>query len=505
MRFMNLKKYFFPIIFFAIVLLTSSCEKQVSTSPPEPEAPKGFIFVDSNPDNYKIYLDGRFTGRFTPDTLLFVEETEHLIELKRKYWLDTSSITVAEHEVTKSLFIDLLQNPKVYGSLNLQSKPDSAIAEINDSLTTIRTPYQLGGLLPGVYNVKYHLANHRSSMARTIVQSNKITTINLALQDTSIWVDFTTKNSMLPSNNITTIALDQDNRLWVGTANKGIVVIRGESWQIINTSNANLPSDNITTIEVDKNNAVWIGTDKGLVEYRNNVVQQVYDHTNSAIKGNDKIFAIDFYRDDVFAGTSQGLLKIRYGESELYEVENNGLSIVTSLEADEQKDELWVGVVGGLLKLDFRDGDLYYNPKRQNIGASVDVLHLVKMKIRPADGKLWALFSSVSGQGQSGDLLLLPSYITVWTGEKWLFQKLEPGSKNLFLTDITVDRDNVVWITTNKGLRKHITLRDGEIQRAYNTGLFNDELTAIKEDENGALWIGSEYGLFKYKKDLDTQ
>ena len=71
------------ILFVALFLVTFiSCDQEVSTSPPEPEPPQGFIYVKSKPTSFKIYLDGRFTGRFTPDSIPFVEETIHDVTLK---------------------------------------------------------------------------------------------------------------------------------------------------------------------------------------------------------------------------------------------------------------------------------------------------------------------------------------------------------------------------------------------------------------------------------------
>lgn len=505
---MNLKIVIIWQVFIILTFLTiTSCEKEVSTSPPEPEPPQGFIFVDSNPQNYKIYLDGRFTGRFTPDTLPYVEEQEHQIDLKRKYWLDSSATSIAEYGVTKTVYIDFMQSSKVYGSLKLQSNPDSALVEINDSLTSIRTPYILQGILPGIYNIKYHLKEHRSISARTVIESNKITTVNLVLQDTSIWVDFTKKNSILLNNNITTIAVDQDNRVWVGTVTGGMVTIRGKEWNLINTSNSNLPSDSINVIEIDKNNTKWVGTAKGLVEFRKGIVQRVYNHSNSALKANDNIYAIDFYNDILFVGTADGLLKIDNNETVLYEVTNSsGESLVTAIEIDEQNDELWVGLKGRLIAYNLVDDKPTLNPKVGNVGDVVFNLELSQTKIRPSNGEIWALFSSLSDLNEAPDpddkeIIHVSPYLTIWNGSKWYFRRL--GNEDLFLTDIIIDKDDFVWITSSQGLRKHKDLDDNIIIRAYNSGLFSDELSTLDEDENGTLWLGSIHGLYKYKKNLE--
>lgn len=492
-------------LIFVVIILFSSCEKEVSVSPPEAEPPQGFIFVDSNPQNYKIYLDKRFTGRFTPDTLPYVEETEHLVELKRKYWLDSNAVTLAEHNVTKSIYIDFFQNPRVYGSLRLESQPDSSIIEINDSVTSEITPAVIEGLIPGIYHVKYYKEKHRPAYVRTIVESNRETKVILTLQDTSIWVDYTTKNSELPSNNITALAVDLDNRVWVGTALEGLVTIKGSNWEFINKSNSNLPSDSIRVINVDKQNTIWIGTSEGLVEYKSGAINRIFDKSNTPIKSNNQINAIQFYNDIIFVATQEGLLQIENNSSTLIKIRNNfGEDRISALAADEINKQLWVGFVGDLFNYMIVNGnEIRRNKLIGDVGSSVKDLHLTQMKIHPSDGKLWALFSTVSGFGQEGDLIHLPSYLTIWNGEKWFFQMIGIAESNLFLTDITFDKSNFAWITTSQGLRKHSSIRDAFIYRSYNSGLFNDDLTSVTEDKNGTLWIGSHYGLFKYKKNLE--
>jgi len=138
-----------------------------------------------------------------------------------------------------------------------------------------------------------------------------------------------------------------------------------------------------------------------------------------------------------------------------------------------------------------------------DIGDFLKELDLTKIILRPDDGKLWALFSVQSGKNQDGDLVHGTPYLCVWNGSKWLYQMLE--SENLILTDVTVSKDNYVWISSNVGLRQQITLRDVEfLYRTYNSGIFSDDLTAVEEDQDGTIWIGSVDGLFKYKRQLEN-
>lgn len=475
-----------------LLLIFSSCEKDISTSPPEPEPPQGFIFVDSNPQNYKIYLDERFTGRFTPDTLQYVEETEHLIEIKRKYWLDSSAISIAESGVIKSVYIDLFQSSKIYGDLKLFSTPEGASVVINDSLTDIKTPYILEGLLPGLYRVEYHKEQHRPNSTRIAVESNKVKSVSLALQDTSIWVDFTKKNSDIPNNNVTTLAVDKDNRLWVGTVNSGIVTIKGKEWKFINKGNSGLPTDSIRVIKVDNNNTVWIGTYKGLVEYKNGSVQKIIDQSNSPMYV-DRVNDIDFTIDNIiFVGCNVGLLKIEGSSMKLspnaeQKVERN----VSALAVNRSTNEVWVAIKGNIVRYDWNKETISYNERNSVFFDYINDFYVSKLMVRPADNKLWAFFSSEGGGTPN-------PVIAVWNGEKWSYEKQE--KVNLIFTDAITDHENYVWIASNMGLGKFETRSMGYFYVTNSSLIFSNNLTAVAEDNNGTLWIGSHDGLFKYKK-----
>jgi len=86
---MNMKKYsydFIRLMFLLPVLMlisTSSCNKEVSVSPPDSLPPNGFIFINSNPNDFHIYLDNKQRRRATPDSLTWLKTGTYLITLKK--------------------------------------------------------------------------------------------------------------------------------------------------------------------------------------------------------------------------------------------------------------------------------------------------------------------------------------------------------------------------------------------------------------------------------------
>lgn len=77
---------------------------------------------------------------------------------------------------------------------------------------------------------------------------------------------------VLGNTSITDIEVDGGNRKWFGTASSGVVLLSADGLQILkqfNTDNSPLISNTIIDIEIDqKTGEVFIVTDKGLVSYR---------------------------------------------------------------------------------------------------------------------------------------------------------------------------------------------------------------------------------------------
>lgn len=77
---------------------------------------------------------------------------------------------------------------------------------------------------------------------------------------------------ILGGTSITDIEVDGGNRKWFGTAGSGLILLSADGLEIIkqfNTDNSPLISDQIIDIEIDHNTGeVFVVTDKGLVSYR---------------------------------------------------------------------------------------------------------------------------------------------------------------------------------------------------------------------------------------------
>ena len=222
----------FNIILMIFISLGSftSCDKEVSRSPVEPEPSRGKIVISSEPEQSLIFLNGRNTGRYTPDSLSFLDDGEYSITLKRKYFKDTTLAVTILRESRAELYVDYKSNPSMYGRLALFSNPLGGSIILNDSILNLNTPDTISGLLPGEYNVRIKLSNHREAMINTIVQSSKLNSYSVVLRDTSEWIDYQVVNSEIQSNMLTCITIDNYGFKWIGTSDKGLIRFDGKNF-----------------------------------------------------------------------------------------------------------------------------------------------------------------------------------------------------------------------------------------------------------------------------------
>jgi ligand-binding sensor domain-containing protein len=84
---------------------------------------------------------------------------------------------------------------------------------------------------------------------------------------------YTTKNSLLPSDHIKTLSVDQAQNLWIGTYDLALLKVtpNTQTWTAINYPTsigaASFNDNKIYTSVADPNGTIWLGTQKGLLGY----------------------------------------------------------------------------------------------------------------------------------------------------------------------------------------------------------------------------------------------
>lgn len=89
------------------------------------------------------------------------------------------------------------------------------------------------------------------------------------------------------SGQVKSIALDNKQRVWLGTIKSGIIRFQWNTESVIyHSANFNLPDNDVYTIITDDENRAWAGTDRGLIVIDEKVIK-VYDTDNSPIQCNE--------------------------------------------------------------------------------------------------------------------------------------------------------------------------------------------------------------------------
>lgn len=460
-----------------IAILLIGCDKEVSRSPVESDPPKGFIYINSLPEKFTIFLNGRNTGRLTPDSISYIEAGNYEITLKKKYYKDTSVVVALGENEKLLVTIDIISNPLMRGRLSLQTSPAGAEIFINDSATGKTTPSELSAMLPGEYNIRFKLSNHRDKEIFAIVQSSKTNSYNEELRDTSVWIDYQVFNSGIASNNLTAITVDLNNVKWIGSVDKGLIRFDEISFINYDISNSLIPANKINCIEVDNQNRIWVGTDFGIGVF-NGVNWIKYNRSNSGLTS-ETINTIRFDNPgNAWIGTAANLVKFDGSNWTIYN-EPNSQDWINDIYI-ENENKLWLGTkLGGIFIFEnevFNSlSKIIYNYPTYTISSIT----------RDMFNNIWFCFLPDSS-GRSG--------ISNWNGI--IFNNSNLGTPQNNVNNIFIDESNNRWCSTAEGL----FLNEFTVYRTSNSLISSNNTRASVRDTNGNVWITTNAsGLNKFK------
>lgn len=78
------------------------------------------------------------------------------------------------------------------------------------------------------------------------------------------WLQYSTLNSMIPSNSLTCITIDGQDRRIIGNVISGLTIFQGvSSFTTYTEQNSDLPSNEVTSVALDGEGRVWVGTTGG--------------------------------------------------------------------------------------------------------------------------------------------------------------------------------------------------------------------------------------------------
>lgn len=305
------------------------------------------------------------------------------------------------------------------------------------------------------------------------------------------------ENGSLSQRSVRSIFMDSQGGMWLGTYFGGLNYyhpIRNRFKNIRNIPYKNSLSDNVVSCIVeDKDKNLWIGTNDGGLNLYNPITQQFTSYTlqedeNARGIGSNNIKAVyvDEKKSLVYIGTHAGGLSILHrnsGQVENFNQRNSQLvnENVYAILPDGEGN-LWLGTLSALVR---------FNPEQRSfttIEKEKDGTPVVSKQIttlfRDSHKRLWI-------GGEEG--------LSVFKQEGLDIQKASilPVSNvtKLFTNCIYEASNGIIWVGTREGFYC-FNEKDKQIKR-YNTtnGLPNNVVYGILEDSFGRLWLSTNRGI----------
>lgn len=462
---------------FVILATFNSCVMDVSVTPEEEQPTLTKLIISSNPSNAEIFVNGKNTGKMTPDTLHYITDPELNIKLKLPFYRDSLfTVNMAENE-TKSIYIDFLNNPTMLGTIFFTSDPLNSQIFLNDSSLGKVTPFNLKNVLPGIYSVRYKFNNYRDAVFLVYVESNVTATASYKLRDTSTWVDYQITNSGITTNFLSCVSVDNGNIKWIGTLDKGIMSYDEKTFTTYNKTNSPLPDNNIMAVTVDNSNRKWIGTSGGLAVLDNGN-WQIFTPSNSGLP-NSKVNSITIDQNNVkWLGTPSGIVKFDEHTWTLYDTVLAGPTILNANDILIDNNNLfWVATdISGIAN--FRES--YFTKMIYDSTSCIP-----NNRTNHADlfnNEVWITHSLEQGK-QSG--------ISIFTSASCT--KMSVGTSANVLNNVFIENINK-WISSNEGLFRIINQSIFSLYTRSNSFLSNNNVNDITIDKNGHYWITTNGG-----------
>jgi ligand-binding sensor domain-containing protein/anti-sigma regulatory factor (Ser/Thr protein kinase) len=312
----------------------------------------------------------------------------------------------------------------------------------------------------------------------------------------------------LSHNAVTAILQDSRGFLWIGTRN-GLNRYNGYSFVVFHREPqdpSSLLSDHILCLYEDHFGTVWVGTDEGgLYRYdwsSNKFRHYHYDPDNSSSLSGNRVSALYEDKSGSFWVGAEGLNNVDRATGRAIRFKHNPddpLSIAGNLISfiyEDLRGNFWVGTSNGLDLMDRKTG--YFRHFRHTTAGNSISSNALMCMYEGHDGTLWF---GTNGGG-------LNRYNRGSLGFK--HYRHDPEAKASLSNDqvsaIGEDGERRLWIGSLKGGSLDIAVLDqsGEAvfvrdarDLAVPRTLGNGAIRAIHRDRNGNMWIGTENGLNK--------
>lgn len=302
---------------------------------------------------------------------------------------------------------------------------------------------------------------------------------------------------------------DAKGQLWVGTEGGGLFCLHPDGSRQQWTRHHGLPSNTLYSLLHDDQDGLWLGTAEGLAYLQQGKVQTVANSPKLPV------FALAYYQDQLYLGTERGLYQ-QQGEDFVLVRPELHQTAISRLLVDHQGD-LWIGTIEegvfrlsnyGLEQLTARHG----MPNNRVLAIYQDSEHSIWLG---TNGGLFRLrdapFTTLSAEHGLPDnfvrTVLQHSDGTIWIGTARGVARYKDGqllTANHLLTDQSVlslaetPQGDVLIGTYSSGVFHY---SQGKVAKLLdrNSGLLSNEVRAILALSEADIWLGTAQGLNHYQ------
>jgi ligand-binding sensor domain-containing protein/signal transduction histidine kinase len=241
-----------------------------------------------------------------------------------------------------------------------------------------------------------------------------------------------------------------------------------------------LPSDGVRAVVQDKNGVMWFGTDGGLARYDGRRVQSV---TLQGVNS-ERILALKIDSDGaIWIGTNAGALRFLNGKYDLIS-ETLGKAIVSIIVSND-----------GKIILASADGQLFECSQNEN---SLNVRTLLPQQIFAENFEKKERVTSVIAEGNS--FLLGTEGRSLIKVETSAANEFFSRPRPFFINDLLRDRKGDLWLGAQTKPEDSGFYLSTDIARPVKIGAEIGTVTALGEDANGDIWVGTlERGVFQFR------
>lgn len=323
----------------------------------------------------------------------------------------------------------------------------------------------------------------------------------------------------IDNSDVTTLFVDRNETLWVGTAKHGVFRIRGQNIDHFGSADG-LSGDAVGRFYQDAEGTLWIVTSGGIDNFRDVKVASHSMREGLSAAGASSVLASrdgtlwigNFQALDFLPASRLSAIRAAHGLP--------GRNVTTMLE--DHAGRLWIGVDNGLWVYDRG----VFSPVRHADGTPLgiifsiteDIQHSIWVRAGPHhldrihddrihDFKLQEELTSeqistsylLASNPRGGIFLGLVDgdLVQYQDGKTQIFASNEVGNRRQ-IRDLLVESDGSVWGTTldelarwKDGVRKNLTTRNG---------LPCDGIFALVKDDRDSLWLYTQCGLISIEK-----